>query len=170
MAEDLRSRIERLIVAGDRLLLDTSVFVSYFSGGDRWADASRELIEGLVRTGRNQAVVSALTVMESLVGPMRRVPPGHQTALDFYAHWPNLTVLPVDLAIAQEGASIRAHHGFAGRTDGDADPHRDGRDDGHRTGVDRARARGGAARAATGPAPAAAARRPACARARLVPR
>ena len=113
MAEDLRSRMERLIVAGDRLLLDTSVFVSYFSGGDRWADASRELIEGLVRTGRNQAVVSALTVMESLVGPMRRVPPGHQTALDFYAHWPNLTVLPVDLAIAQEGASIRAHHGFA---------------------------------------------------------
>jgi predicted nucleic acid-binding protein len=112
MAEGLQSRLEQLIAPGDRLLLDTTVFISYFSGGDRWAEAARELIEGLVRSGRNPAVVSALTVMESLVGPMRRVPPGHQTALDFYAHWPNLTVLPVDLAVAQEGASIRAHHGF----------------------------------------------------------
>jgi predicted nucleic acid-binding protein len=112
MPDDLRSRLERRIAPGDRLLLDTTVFVSYFSGGDRWAEAARELIEGLVRSGRNPAVVSALTVMESLVGPMRRVPPGHQTALDFYAHWPNLTVLPIDLAVAQEGASIRAHHAF----------------------------------------------------------
>ena len=112
MPDDMRSRLESLIAPGDRLLLDTTVFVSYFSGGDRWAEAARELIEGLVRAGRNPAVVSSLTVMESLVGPMRRVPPGHQTALDFYAHWPNLTVIPVDLAVAQEGASIRAHHGF----------------------------------------------------------
>ena len=94
------------------MLLDTTVLISYFSGGDRWADAARSLIEGLVRPGRNPAVVSALTVMESLVGPMRRVPPGHLTALDFYANWPNLTILPIDLAVAQEGASIRAHHGF----------------------------------------------------------
>jgi predicted nucleic acid-binding protein len=94
------------------LLLDTTVLISYFSGGDRWAEAARIVIEGLVRTGRNPAVVSALTVMESLVGPMRRIPPGHLTALDFYANWPNLTILPVDLAVAQEGASIRAHHGF----------------------------------------------------------
>ena len=112
MPDDLRSRLESLIAPGDRLLLDTTVFVSYFSGGDKWAEAARELVEGLVRAGRNPAVVSSLTVMESLVGPMRRVPPGHQTALDFYAHWPNLTVLPIDLTVAQEGASIRAHHGF----------------------------------------------------------
>jgi predicted nucleic acid-binding protein len=112
MAEDLASRLESRIAPGDRLLLDTTVFVSYFSGGDRWAEAARELIEGLVRSGRNPAVVSTLTVMESLVGPMRRVPPGHQTALDFFAHWPNLSLMPVDLAAAQEGASIRAHHGF----------------------------------------------------------
>jgi len=101
-----------MIAPGDRLLLDTTVLISYFSGGDRWADAARAVIEGLVRPGRNPAVVSALTVMESLVGPMRRVPPGHLTALDFYANWPNLTILPIDLAVAQEGASIRAHHGF----------------------------------------------------------
>lgn len=101
-----------MIPPGDRLLLDTTVLISYFSGGDRWADAARVVIEGLVRSGRNPAVVSALTVMESLVGPMRRVPPGHLTALDFYANWPNLTALSIDLAVAQEGASIRAHHAF----------------------------------------------------------
>ena len=112
MADDLQVRLERTIAPGDRLLLDTTVLISYFSGGDRWADAARAVIEGLVRPGRNPAIVSALTVMESLVGPMRRVPPGHLTALDFYANWPNLTILPIDLAVAQEGASIRAHHGF----------------------------------------------------------
>jgi predicted nucleic acid-binding protein len=112
VADDLQVRLERMISPGDRLLLDTTVLISYFSGGDRWADAARAVIEGLVRSGRNPAVVSALTVMESLVGPMRRVPPGHLTALDFYAYWPNLTILPIDLAVAQEGASIRAHHGF----------------------------------------------------------
>jgi predicted nucleic acid-binding protein len=112
VADDLQVRLERMIPPGDRLLLDTTVLISYFSGGDRWADAARAVIEGLVRPGRNPAVVSALTVMESLVGPMRRVPPGHLTALDFYANWPNLTILPIDLAVAQEGASIRAHHGF----------------------------------------------------------
>lgn len=112
MSEDLLSRLELQIAPGDRLLLDTTVFVSYFSGGDRWADAARELVEGMVRSGRNPAIVSTLTVMESLVGPMRRVPPGHQTAVDFFAHWPNLSLMPVDLAVAQEGASICAHHGF----------------------------------------------------------
>jgi predicted nucleic acid-binding protein len=112
VADDLQVRLERMIPPGDRLLLDTTVLISYFSGGDRWADAARVVIEGLVRSGRNPAVVSALTVMESLVGPMRRVPPGHLTALDFCANWPNLTILPIDMAVAQEGASIRAHHGF----------------------------------------------------------
>ena len=112
MADDLQLRLERVIPPGDRLLLDTTVLISYFSGGDRWADAARAVIEGLVRSGRNPAVVSALTVMESLVGPMRRVPPGHLTALDFYANWPNLAILPIELAVAQEGSSIRAHHGF----------------------------------------------------------
>lgn len=112
MPGGLQSRLEAAIASGDRLLLDSSVAISYFDGRDRWADAARALIEGLVRPGRNPAVVSALTVMESLVGPMRRVPPGHRTALDFFAHWPNLTVLPVDLPVAQEGASIRAHHSF----------------------------------------------------------
>jgi predicted nucleic acid-binding protein len=113
VAQDIRAHLEESIAPGDRLLLDTTVFVSYFSGGDRWADAARELIEVPVKSGRNPAIVSALSIMESLVGPMRRVPPGHQTALDFYAHWPNLTVLSIDLAVAQEGASIRAHHGFS---------------------------------------------------------
>lgn len=113
MTSDLQGRLERSISPGDRLLLDASVVISYFSGGDRWADAARTVIEDLVKPGRNPAVVSSLTVMESLVGPMRRVPPGHLTALDFFANWPNLTVLPIDLTVAQEAASIRAHDRFA---------------------------------------------------------
>lgn len=112
MSSTLTGAIEQAIPAGDRILLDSVVAISYLEGGDGWSEAARVVVEDLVRPGRNPAVVSTITVLEALVRPMRRVPPGHQTALDFFAHWPNLVVLSTDLIVAQEAASIRAHHQF----------------------------------------------------------
>ncbi len=110
MTSPLCGALEQAIPQGDRLLLDSTVLISYLEGGDRWSEAACVVIEDFVRPGRNPCVVSAISIMESLVRPMRRVPPGHQTALEFFAHWPNLAVLPADVTVAQEAASIRAHH------------------------------------------------------------
>lgn len=104
--------LTRAIAEGDRILLDSVVLISYFNGNDQWAPAARVVIEGLIGSGRNEAVVSTLSIMETLVRPMRQTPPGFQTMLDFFHAWPHLTVLPVTTPIAQEAASIRAQHRF----------------------------------------------------------
>jgi hypothetical protein len=41
-----------------------------------------------------------VTVMEILVRPMRATPPGHHAVLEFLRTHPNLTGVPVDLAVA----------------------------------------------------------------------
>jgi len=79
--------------------------------GDRWSEAARILMEDFVRPGRNAGVVSAVSVMESLVRPMRRVPPTDQLILEFLAHWPNLTVAPIDASVERErNLSTRVRH------------------------------------------------------------
>lgn len=111
MPTPLRETLEKAVPDGERLLLDTTALISYLEGGgDRWSEAARVVVEDFVRPGRNPAVVSVVSVMESLIRPMRRVPPSEQTVLEFFAHWTNLAVIPIDLMIAREAASIRAHH------------------------------------------------------------
>jgi predicted nucleic acid-binding protein len=62
-----------------------------------------------VASGRNAAVVSAITVTETLVRPMRAA---SSTAIrvvdDFLLQFPNLRVDPVTVAVAREAARIRA--------------------------------------------------------------
>jgi predicted nucleic acid-binding protein len=54
-----------------------------------------------------------VTVMEILVRPLRRSPPGHQTVLAFLRSHPNLETVSVDLQVAQEAATLRATHKLA---------------------------------------------------------
>lgn len=71
------------------------------------------MLKELVESGRNPAVVSMITVMEILVPPLRRSPPGHHTVLAFLRSHPNLEAVPVDLQVAQEAAALRATHRLA---------------------------------------------------------
>jgi predicted nucleic acid-binding protein len=50
--------------------------------------------------------------MELLVRPLRIQPTGAVHVHDFLSHWPNLTLLSIDLHVAQEAASLRATHNF----------------------------------------------------------
>jgi predicted nucleic acid-binding protein len=96
------------IAEGDRVLLDTTVLAAYLDATDATHPAARHILDDLVATGRNLAVVSMVTVMEILVRPMRTTPPGHHTVLAFLRTHPNLTCVPVDLQVAQEAAHLRA--------------------------------------------------------------
>jgi predicted nucleic acid-binding protein len=62
-----------------------------------------------VASGRNPAIVSAITVTDTLVRPMRAA---SATAIrlvdDFLLRFPNLRVDPVTAAVAREAARIRA--------------------------------------------------------------
>jgi predicted nucleic acid-binding protein len=93
---------------GDRILLDSSVLAAYFDQFEATSALALELIDGFVRPGRNPAVVSTVSVMETLVRPLRTMPAGYSAVLAFCREFPNLTPMPVDLDVAHEAAMLRA--------------------------------------------------------------
>ena len=99
--------------AGDRVLLDSSVLAAYLDGSERTSPLATELLDDLVRSGRNPAVVSMVSVMETLIRPLRRLPAAHATVLAFSREFPNLVAAPVDLDVAAEAANLRVVFGLS---------------------------------------------------------
>ena len=97
------------IPAGGTILLDTSAVLAYLAGTEPASAAAASVIDGLVATGQARGVVSAITLTESLVRPLRaRSTTAVRIVEDFLLRFPNLDVEPVTIAIAQEAARIRA--------------------------------------------------------------
>jgi predicted nucleic acid-binding protein len=106
--------LERSIPTGNRLLLDAATLIAYLNGGEPVSPIAIHVVDEFVRSGRNSAVVSMVTVMEVLVRPLR-LGPGepYRHVMDFLTRFPNLHPLPVDLPVAQEAASLRATYRFS---------------------------------------------------------
>lgn len=97
--------------AGETLLLDTSVIIAYLDRRDRASGIAADVVDGLVRSGRNPAVVSMVTVAEVLVGPERsRNAALHAEIIEFMTLLPGLVLREVDLEIAQRAAILRGLH------------------------------------------------------------
>ena len=107
-----QASLEQTIPAGDRLLLDTTALIAYLNGNEVVSPAAALIIDDFVHGGRNQAVVSTITVMEVLIQPLRRGPGVYSHVLDFLTNYPNLRLIDVDLFVAQEAATQRASHRF----------------------------------------------------------
>ena len=104
-----RKSIDQALPAGDRILLDSTTLIAYLNGGEPVSPLAAYLIDEFVRPGRNQAIVSMVTVMEVLVRPLRQGPGApYQHVMDFLSSFPNLRPATIDLHIAQEAASLRA--------------------------------------------------------------
>jgi predicted nucleic acid-binding protein len=54
-----------------------------------------------------------VSVMETLIQPLRRLPAAHATVLAFYREFPNLVATPVDLDVAAEAANLRVGFGLS---------------------------------------------------------
>ena len=103
-----RAALEAAIPEGETVLLDTSAILAYLSGAERVSAVSAVLIDELVASGRNPAVVSAITVCEVLIRPNRAgSASGVRLVDDFLTQFPNLRVEPVTIEIARLGARIR---------------------------------------------------------------
>lgn len=105
--------LEEAIPDGDRVLLDTTTLAAYLDATESTHVLARHVVDTLVASGRNPAVVSMITVMELLVRPLRATPRGHHTILAFLRSQPNMIAVPVDLQIAQDAAFLRAAHRFS---------------------------------------------------------
>ena len=101
--------LEQALRSGDRILLDTTSLIAYLDRREAISPFAIHVVNEMVQSGRNPAVVSMISVMEVLVRPLRVGATGpYQHLLDFLTRFPNLTPMPVDLAVAQEAASLRA--------------------------------------------------------------
>jgi predicted nucleic acid-binding protein len=105
--------LERVVPAGDRLLLDSSVVIAYLTGGEPVSAGAARIVDGWLRSGRNEALVSAVTVMETLVRAMGRQPPEDAAIMTFLEQWPNLAIVPVDATVARAAAGVRTRRGFS---------------------------------------------------------
>lgn len=103
------SSLERALPEGSRILLDSTTLVAYLNREEAVSGLSARIVDEFVASGRNQAVISMTSIVEVLVRPLRAGPPEeYHHFLDFVERFPNLRSLPVDLAVAQEAASVRA--------------------------------------------------------------
>ena len=103
------SAFESAIPTDEPILLDTSAVLAYLSGSEVASEAATSVIDGFLATGRNPGIVSAITVTEAFVRPMRaESATAVQLVEDFLLRFPNLRVEPVTIAVAREAARIRA--------------------------------------------------------------
>ena len=96
------------VPAGARIILDTSVLLAHLGGHEPIARRATELVETCLRTGRNDGVVSTITVAELLVRPLRSGQTEVDLVLSFLWSVPDLLIRSVDFLIATEAARIRA--------------------------------------------------------------
>ena len=101
--------LEAAIPTGATLLLDTSVVLAYLSGAERTSALATAILDDMVAPGRNPAVISAVTVTESLVRPYRASSvQAVDLVLAFLGHFPGLRVEPVTFEVGRRAAEIRA--------------------------------------------------------------
>ena len=103
-----QASLEAAIPAGASVVLDTSVVLAYLNGGEAVSRAAAVVVDAFVRTGRNEATISVLTITETLVRPYEAGPRELGIAEAFLMHFPNLGIADVDYSIAREAARLRA--------------------------------------------------------------
>ena len=70
-------------------------------------------MDGFVRSGRNAAVVSAVSATELLVRPLHSAAGDvERSILTFLRTFPNLDVVPIDLTVSHLAAVVRARIGL----------------------------------------------------------
>jgi predicted nucleic acid-binding protein len=109
-----KASLKRAVAAGSVLVLDTSAVLAYLDGGEAASSAATDVLDELVQTGRNRALISTVTVTEAMVRPFRLASaPAIATVETFLGMFPNLGVVAIDFAIAREAARVRALTGLA---------------------------------------------------------
>jgi predicted nucleic acid-binding protein len=106
-----RASLEAAIPSGAEILLDTSVVLAYLNASEAATPAAIAVFDDFVRSGRNPATISVVSVAETLVRPFAAGAAAVRVADAFLLHFPSLTVSRVDYAVAREAARLRARTG-----------------------------------------------------------
>jgi predicted nucleic acid-binding protein len=96
-----------------RLVIDTSAAIAYLHGGERASPAAAWVFDGCLATGRNPAVMSALSVAELMVGPSKAGAAAMGTMEGFLRFFSGMRVAPFEEATARAAAAVRASTGLS---------------------------------------------------------
>ena len=100
--------LDEVIEPGLKLLIDSSVVLSYLTGDEATSPTATLLFDGFLATGRDLGALSMVTVGEILVRPFRVGAKAVSIAEGFLGHFAELDLIEIDYAIAREAARIRA--------------------------------------------------------------
>jgi predicted nucleic acid-binding protein len=100
-----------VIPEGDSIVLDTSTLIAYLNLSESVSRAATYVLDQLVATERNPAVISSVTVAEVLVRPIRELGHVPSHTKTFLLDFPGLSVRSADFLVAAEAATIRARTG-----------------------------------------------------------
>jgi len=106
-------RLQRDIPRDHRLAIDASAAIAYLHGGERASPVASWVFDGCIATGRNPAVMSALTVAELMVGPSKAGAAALVTIEGFFRFFGDIRVVPLDDPTARVAAHVRATAGLA---------------------------------------------------------
>lgn len=101
------------IPEGESIVLDTSTLIAYLNLSESVSQAATYVLDHLVATERNPAVISSVTVGEVLVRPIRDLGHVPSHTKTFLLDFPGLSIRSADFLVAAEAAAIRAQTGAA---------------------------------------------------------
>lgn len=95
-----------------KIALDTNLFIYAFEQHPRHGETVKAILD-IVEEGKVEAVTSTITLTEILTKPIQE---GNDTLEKRYrllfTHFPNLTVVPVDVSVAERAACLRGKYGL----------------------------------------------------------
>lgn len=104
--------VREALSAYKRIALDTNLFIYAFEQHPQYGETVKAILDE-VEAGAVEAVVSTITLTEILTKPIRE---GNETLEKRYrllfTHFPNLTVIPVDVSVAEQAAYLRGKYGL----------------------------------------------------------
>lgn len=104
--------LERAVPPAALIGLDASATLAYLVGSEAASPAAVWIFDGCLSTGRNPAVLSAVTAAELLVRPFRAGPAAVGAVEGFLRFFGSIRLADVTYAIARDAARIRATTGL----------------------------------------------------------
>lgn len=99
------------LLRGHRLVaLDSCIWIYHLEGNADYCEYTTEIM-GAISQGRCRAVISELSLMEVIVGPLKLA---RQDVADEYetllSHFPNLEIVQITRAVLLKAAELRVKH------------------------------------------------------------
>ena len=108
----MASSVSDLIGPGQRLTIDSSGLIAHLARDEAATSVATEVVDGLIASGRNDAVISAITASELLARPVAAGRSAVDRLLGFFDSLDDLQIRSVDFLVAAEAARIRAATGI----------------------------------------------------------